>query len=225
MRGFLRPAVLSIVFLAFVAEAVGAQQYGPFEIGVRGREPSRLRWEDVGSAYEHFKEDFAGDFAAQYDEFRWRTHDFFHGKIEEYFELLDDAVRESLIDEFPFMFDDEGTFVQNKAFTFEDVFRLGETPPDLLFPLNLPDFRTGALPMIGIGVLKGLVLRGKNGEEKGVIQNVRLRSDPLLGTVVFEVLTPEGETKEESGFAGDALTVRWSDIADRSLTSSFGEIR
>lgn len=184
-------------------------KYGRHAIEVKGKSPQRLRWEQVSRVYG----EFSTEYRSESTRLRVKTHDYFHGKWDEYFPLLSEETMALLREDFPLLI--EGNLLKS-VFTFEDVFGLGDCPADLLFPL-VPGLRK-AIPMSS---LRGLMLRGKNGEEKGIIQE-RQPGTAVFNHIVaaeFVVLDGKGELQETFGFSRDALTVRWHDISDRVLQS------
>ena len=190
----------SIVLLALNIQAFAGDKYGKFQIDTRGNNPSRLKWEDVSKVFVEFEESVR----KQYQDLSRETHGFFHGEFNDYFPNLPDDVRTSLKATYPLLI--EGGKLK-RTYTFEEVFQVGKAPESLLFPL------TGSIRKAVSISLQGLILRGKNGEVKG---EIILPSENLYGgNTGYKVRAPNGiEKKESSGMARDALTVRWSDIAD-----------
>ena len=195
-----------ILFLALNIQAFAGDKYGKFQIDTRGNNPSRLKWEDVDKVFSEF-EDPARE---QYREFSRETHGFFHGKLNDYFPNLPEDVRTSLESAYPLLLDGGKL---KETYTFEAIFQVGKAPESLLFPLT-PSIREAVSTS-----LQGLILRGKNGKEKGEIivpwenPNVGM----LGGSTGYKVKTQDGTEKEEYGYALDALTVRWSDLKDVSV--------
>jgi len=202
--------VIVAIFLALNIQAFAGDKYGKFQIDTRGNNPSRLKWEDVYEVFHKFEEPVR----EQYREFSRETHDFFHGKFKDYFPNLPEDVRTSLEAAYPLL------LVGGKlkeTYTFEEIFQVGEAPDSLLFPLT---YSVRKATSTSLTSLQGLMLRGKSGEEKGEIITPWEKLSPytsLGGNDGYKVRTRNGEEKEEYGFAQDALTVRWSDIANKNF--------
>jgi len=192
------------VLLALNIQAFAGDKYGKFQLDTRGKNPARLKWEDVNKVFREFEEPVR----EQYREFSRETHGLFHGKFNDYFPNLPEDVRTSLEAAYPLLLD--GGKLE-RTYTFEEMFQVGAAPKSLLFPLT-PSIRKAVSTL-----LQGLILRGKNGEEKGEIivpwEDFSSYSR-LGGNTGYTVRTRNGEEKEEYGFFQDALTVRWSDISD-----------
>jgi len=196
--------ICAIVLLALNIQAFAGDKYGKFQIDTRGNNPSRLKWEDVGKVFSEFEESIR----EQYQGFSRETHGFFHGRFNDYLPNLPDDVRTSLEAAYPLLLP-EGQL--KTTYTFEEIFQVGVAPDSLLFPLTPSITRAVAFS------LQGLILRGKNGKEKGEILMPWKNPSGMTMTGVdtgYKVRTRDGTEKEEYGFALDALTVRWSDIAD-----------
>ena len=198
--------ICAIVFLALNIQAFAGDKYGKFQIDTRGNNPSRLKWEDVGKVFSEFE-----GVKEQYRAFSRETHGFFHGRLNDYLPNLPEDVRTSFESAYPLLL--VGGKLK-RAYTLEEIFQIGEAPEALLFPLT-PSIRRAVLFS-----LQGLILRGKNGKEKGEIimpwEKLSLFTS-LGGNDGYKVRTRNGEEKEEYGFAQDALTVRWSDIANKNF--------
>ena len=201
--------VIVAIFLALSIQGFAGDKYGTFQIDTRGKNPSRLKWEDVGEVFSQFE----APVREQYREFSRETHGFFHGRFDDYFPNLPDDVLTSLEAAYPLLLDGGKLKI---TYTFEEIFQIGVAPDSLLFPLT-PSIRRAVSFS-----LRGLILRGKNGKEKGEI--IAPWENPNAGLLVdssgYRVKTQDGTAKEEFGYALDALTVRWSDIKDVSIILS-----
>jgi hypothetical protein len=200
-----------IVTLMLLLPVSAQEKYGRYKIETRGKNPARLKWEDVGRAYEAF----GSLYRELYDKMEKETHGFFHGKMAEYWPKLSGETKIRLKENYARLFANE-VFLPMRFLTYEEVFGIGKPPSELLFPSEFSRGRTSFVEE----ALRGVMLRGKNGEEKGVIRAVRDLHDSFSLAHAFEVTTKDGLVKVESGIAPDALTVRWSDIGPKRFVST-----
>jgi hypothetical protein len=175
-------------------------------IGIKGANPPRLKWEEIKKAFDQFKATYIKTLNA-WDE---ATHDSFHGKFKEYFPRLPENIRNHLVRTYAPIFGEDKISIRDRL-TYNGVFKLGDQPEDLLFPLFLTD------DCVQLNELDGLMLRGKDGKEKGLLVDV---SSDRYGGIRARFKNLKGETKEWiEGMDGN--NVRWSDVKNKSLIVTF----
>ena len=115
--------------LALSQPILAGKKYGPHKIDTRSGTPARLKWEDVRRVVREFKESTG----SKYEQLLSDTHGLFYDRFDDYFPLLSDNQKEALSAEYPEFLAGTGP---RSHFTFEEIFQIGDAPPDLLFPLG-----------------------------------------------------------------------------------------
>jgi hypothetical protein len=99
--------------------------------------------------------------------------------------------------------------------TFQDLFQLGAEHDDKLVPIIS---HAGLLDSAPTATFEGLTLLGKKGEVKGPFE--RKYKVKMVGgwlATRLEYRDKKGNVKTASGFAYDAITLRWADVKDRTV--------
>ena len=104
--------------------------------------------------------------------------------------------------------------------TFQEIFGLGPSDDDKLLPILSHYSLLASAPA---STLEGLMLYGKQGEEKGPITRKYMAPGPSGFLYVLEFKKPNGDLDVALGYSYDAFNVRWKDVKDRVADESSQE--